>query len=120
MPVLGLLKRGGWVYAKVIPDTKSHTLKSNIEPRVVPDNMVHSDHYRSYNVLAVFAFEHCRIHHSGRFADKQNHRNGIENFWNQAKRHLRRFNRITKSHVPLFLKECEWWFNTPNPRMQLQ
>ena len=36
--------------------------------------------------------------------------NGIENFWNQAKRHLRRFNGVPKqSH--LFLKECEWRFN---------
>jgi len=28
------------------------------------------------------------------FADQKNHINGIENFWNQAKRHLRRFNGI--------------------------
>jgi len=35
-----------------------------------------------------------RINHSALFADKQNHINGIENFWNQAKRHLRKFNGI--------------------------
>ena len=29
------------------------------------------------------------INHSKLFADKQNHINVIENFWNQAKRHLR-------------------------------
>ena len=29
------------------------------------------------------------INHSKLFADKQNHINGIVNFWNQAKRHLR-------------------------------
>ena len=120
VPVFGLLKRGGRVYAKVIPDTKSHTLKSIIEQRVVPDSIVYSDHYRSYNVLDISAFKHFRINHSERFADKQNHINGIENFWNQAKRHLRRFNGIPKSHFPLFLKECEWRFNTPNPRTQLQ
>ena len=39
--------------------------------------------------------------------------NGIENFWNQAKRHLRRFNGIPKAHFPLYLKECEWRFNNP-------
>lgn len=37
-------------------------------------------------------FHHERINHSTLFADKQNHINGIENFWNQAKRHMRRFN----------------------------
>jgi len=120
VPVFGLLKRGGRVYAKVIPDTKSHTLQSIIEQRVVPDSIVYSDHYRSYNVLDVSGFKHFRINHSERFADKQNHINGIENFWNQAKRHLRRFNGIPKSHFPLFLKECEWRFNTPKPKTQLQ
>jgi transposase len=120
VPVFGLLKRSGRVYAKVIPDTKGPTLKHIIEQRVVPDSIVYSDHYRSYNVLDVSAFKHFRINHSERFADNQNHINGIENFWNQAKRHLRRFNGIPKSHFPLFLKECEWRFNTPTPRSQLQ
>ena len=120
VPVFGLLKRGGRVYAKVIPDMKSHTLQSIIEQRVVPDSIVYSDHYRSYNVWDVSGFKHFRINHSERFADKQNHINGIENFGNQAKRHLRRFNGIPKSHFPLFLKECEWRFNTPKPKTQLQ
>ena len=119
VPVFGLLKRGGRVYEKVIPDTKGHTLKSIIDQRVVPDSIVYSDHYRSYNVLDVSGFKHFRINHSERFADKQNHINGIENFWNQAKRHLRRFNGIPKAHFPLFLKECEWRFNHPHPRTQL-
>ena len=34
-------------------------------------------------------FIHYRINHSKEFADRQNHINGIENFWNQAKRVLR-------------------------------
>ncbi|OOG97161.1 hypothetical protein B1A91_05770, partial [Neisseria meningitidis] len=45
------------------------------------------------------------------FAERQNHINGIENFWNQAKRHLRKFNGIPKAHFELYLKECEWRFN---------
>ncbi|RPD00919.1 DDE transposase, partial [Neisseria meningitidis] len=39
-----------------------------------------------------------RINHSTHFAERQNHINGIENFWNQAKRHLRKFNGIPKAH----------------------
>jgi len=38
-------------------------------------------------------FHHRRINHSTLFAKERNHINGIENFWNQAKRHLRRFQR---------------------------
>ena len=37
------------------------------------------------------------------FAERQNHINGIENFWNQAKRHLRKFNGIPKEHFELYL-----------------
>ena len=43
VPVFGLLKRGGRVYAKVIPDTKSKTLMGIIQKRIVPDSIVYSD-----------------------------------------------------------------------------
>ena len=120
IPVFGLLKRGGKVYAKVIPDTRSSTLLSIIQARIVPDSIVYTDGYRSYNVLDVSDFKHYRINHSKRFAKAKNHINGIENFWNQAKRHLRRFNGIPKQHFHLFLKECEWRFNNPDSTEQLR
>jgi transposase-like protein len=41
-----------------------------------------------------------RINHREQFADRGNHINGIENFWNQAKRHLRRYNGIPRAHFP--------------------
>ena len=85
-----------------------------------PDSIVYTDHYRSYNVLDISEFKHYRINHSKLFADKQNHIDGIENFWNQAKRHMRKFNGVPKSHFPLFLKECEWRFNNPKPKSQLK
>ena len=60
------------------------------------------------------------INHSKLFADKQNHINGIENFWNQAKRHMRKFKGVPKENFPLFLKECEWHFNNPKPKVRLR
>jgi transposase len=119
VPVFGILKRGGKVYTKVISDTKSKTLMGIIQNKVVPDSIVYTDSYRSYNVLDVSEFKHYRINHSKLFADKQNHINGIENFWNQAKRHMRKFNGVPRKQFPLFLKECEWRFNNPSPQMQL-
>jgi transposase len=119
VPVFGLLKRGGKVYAKMISDIKSSTLQAIMEEKIVPDSIVYSDTFPSYNVLDVSAFKHCRINHAKLFADRKNHINGIENFWNQAKRHMRRFNGIPREHFPLFLKECEWRFNNPNPDDQL-
>jgi transposase len=109
--VFGLLKRAGKVYATMIDDTRSSTLSGIIRQRVKPDSVVYTDSYRSYDVLDVSEFKHFRINHRHGFVDRSNHINGIENFWNQAKRHLRRYNGIPKQHFHLFLKECEWRFN---------
>jgi transposase len=119
IPVFGLLKRGGKVYTKIIPDASSATLFPIIERKVIPDSIVYSDCWRGYNVLDVSDFKHYRINHSKLFADKKNHINGIENFWNQAKRHMRKFNGVPKEHFGLFLKECEWRFNNSDPSSQL-
>ena len=120
VPVFGLLKRGGRVYTQIISDAKSGTLMPIIERKVIPDSIVYSDCWRGYNVLDVSDFKHYRINHSKLFANKHNHINGIENFWNQAKRHMRKFNGVPKEHFGLFLKECEWRFNTPDPKAQLK
>ena len=109
--VFGLLKRGGKVYTAVIPNAKTETLLPIIQEKVTPDSVVYTDTFRAYNALDVSDFHHRRINHSKLFARKNNHINGIENFWNQAKRHLRKFNGIKKENFYWFLKECEWRFN---------
>jgi transposase len=115
VPVFGLLKRGGRVYTKIIFDASSAKLFPIIERKVVPDSIVYSDCRRGYNVLDVSDFKHFRINHSKLFADKANYFNGIESFWSQAKRHMRKFNGVPKEHFGLFLKECEWRFNNSDP-----
>ena len=120
VPVFGLLRRKGKVCTKIIPDASLATLYPITERKVVPDSIVYSDCWRGYNVLDVSEFKHCRINHSKLFADKQDYINGIETFWNQARRHLRKFNGVPREHIGLFLKECEWRFNNPNPQNQLR
>ncbi len=111
VPVFGLLKRGGKVYTAIVPDAKASTLLPIIREKVTPDSIVYTDSFRAYNALDVSGFHHLRINHSKLFADKRNHINGIENFWNQAKRHMRKFNGVPKDNFHWFLKECEWRFN---------
>lgn len=118
--VFGILKRGGKVYTKVVNDTKSETLIPLITRKIAPDSVVYTDCYRSYNALDVSDFYHERINHSALFANGKNHINGIENFWNQAKRVLRKYNGIPKESFPLFLKECEFRFNYGTPKQQLK
>jgi transposase len=114
--VFGLLKRGGKVYTAIIPNARTETLLPIIREKVEPDSVVYTDAFNAYNALDVSEFHHRRINHSELFAESQNHINGIENFWNQAKRHLRRFNGIKPENFHWFLKECEWRFNGGNHR----
>jgi transposase len=118
--VFGILKRGGKVFTKLVDDTKTTTLMPVIIRKIAPDSVVYTDCYRSYNALDVSDFRHERINHSALFAAGKNHINGIENFWNQAKRVLRKYNGIPKKSFPLFLKKCEFRFNYATPKQQLK
>ena len=111
VPVFGLLKRGGKVHAIVIPNAQQNTLLPIIRGKIEPDSIVYTDGFSSYDALDVSEFRHARINHSETFVEAHNHINGIENFWNQAKRHLRRFNGVPRQSFVLYLKECEWRFN---------
>lgn len=117
VPVFGILKRGGKIYTQVIENAEAKTIVPIIKKRVEPDSIVYSGTFRSYNSLAVEGYRHVRINHSLAFAtSKRNRINGIENFWNQAKRHLRKFNGVPKQTFNLYLKECEWRFNNGSPK----
>lgn len=108
------------MFTKVVSDTKTIALMPLITNKVAPDSVVYTDCYRSYNALDVSDFHHHRIDHSALFAAGKNHINSIENFWNQAKRVLRKYNGIPKESFPLFLKECEFRFNYGTPKEQLK
>lgn len=87
----------------------------------MPDSIVYTDCYKSYNELNMSEFSHHRINHTTPFCrTPKNHIYGIENFWNQAKRILRKYNEIDRKPFPLFLKECEFRFNFGTPKEQLK
>ncbi|MFK5246323.1 IS1595 family transposase [Glaesserella parasuis] len=114
--VLGILKRQGKVFTVVVNDTQTTTPMPVIARKIKPDSWVYTDTYHSYDALDVSEFHHERISHSELFTVKQNHINGIENFWSQAKRILRKYNGIDRKSFPLFLKECEFRFNFGAPK----
>lgn len=59
-------------------------------------------------------------HRKGLVSQREYHINGIENVWNQAKRHLRRFNDLPKGSFHWFLKEYEWRVNGGGHKALLQ
>ncbi len=118
--VFGILKRGGRVYALPVADATSQTLLTALKTRVKADSVVYTDSLASYNILDVSGFKHHRVNHNRSFVTRRgNHINGIENFWNQSKRVLRKYNGVPRKHFFLFLKECEFRFNYGTPKQQL-
>ena len=118
IPVFGILKRGGKVYTQMVPNVQRRTLEPILEAKVAADSVVYTDGLSSYDALDVSRFHHYRINHSKEFSEGRRHINGIENFWNQAKRFLRQYNGLKKENFELFLKECEWRFNHSDPKKQ--
>ena len=108
------------MYALPVADATSATLLTALKTKVLADSVVYTDSWASYNILDVSGFKHRRVNHSKTFVNRRgNHINGIEKFWNQSKRVLRKYNGVPRKHFFLFLKECEFRFNYGTPRQQL-
>lgn len=112
IPVIGLLKRNGRVYTKIVADCTREELMPVIKGKVLEGSTVYTDGWKSYDGLILYGYKHRRIyHHKNEFARKRNHVNGIESFWSYVKRRLRKFNGVPKDKFLLYLKESEWRFN---------
>ena len=112
--VFGLLKRNSKVYTVVAPNAQSATLLPMLHEKVKPDSITPILTVVMMclisAILAIFASITARILLKIITT---------ENFWNQAKRHLRKFNSIPKAHFELYLKECEWRFNNSEIKSQI-
>ncbi len=112
IPVIGILKRQGKVYATVIPDASSKTLVPIIEKLVAKSKTnVYTDKWRSYDGLVLSGYKHYRINHSQEFVRNHNHINGIESFWSYVKLKMRKHNGIARHKFYFYLKESEFRFN---------
>jgi transposase len=110
-PVIGLLTRGGKIHTVMVPNTREDTLLPILRTRINPDALVYTSAPHVSDALNRLGVRHRRVNQNDRFAPGPAHVNGIENFWNQSKRHLRKYNGIPGHHLHLYLKECEWRFN---------
>ncbi|HAZ17011.1 MAG: Transposase [Parcubacteria group bacterium GW2011_GWA2_43_13] len=112
IPVVGILKRNGTVYTRIIHDASRRSLLPIIEELVEKSRSnIYTDQWRSYDGLVLSGYQHHRINHSQEFANSHNHINGIESFWSYMKRKMRKHNGISRSRFELYLKEAEFRFN---------
>jgi transposase-like protein len=112
IPVVGLLKRNGIVYTKIIPNASRSAIWPTIHKLVDKSKSnVYTDKWRTYDGLVFQGYKHYRINHSKEFAKSHNHINGIESFWSYVKRKMRKHNGISRNKFYLYLKESEFRFN---------
>ena len=111
-PVFGLLKRGDKVFVTIVPACSRESLMPIIQGLILEHSTIYTDGWKAYDGLVLNGYEHYRVFHSeNEFARGKNHVNGIENFWNFAKRRLAKFNGCSSDAFVLHLKECEWRYN---------
>jgi transposase-like protein len=83
--VMGILERGGYVRAQVVPSRKRGVLQSEVKKHVEAGAALYSDALASYDGLAS-EYAHKVVDHAEKYVDGQVHTNGLENFWSLLKR----------------------------------
>ena len=114
--VFGLLKRGGKVCTRVVPDVTRGTSTRVIEGKASKDPIMCTDGFASCDGLVDWG---CRHHYrvsrgengSVERGNPGNHIDGIESFWGYAKNRPVRYQGIPEEDFYLHLRECEFRFN---------
>ena len=112
IPVVGLLKRGGHVYVKIVKTCSKAALQPIIRGQVLSQSTIYTDGWSAYEGLVLDGYKHHRIHHhKDEFARGKNHINGIESFWSFAKLRMSNKRGIRTQHFLTHLLECQWRWN---------
>lgn len=112
IPVVGVLKRGGKVYTKVVESCSRQQILPILKGKILEDSTIYTDGWKSYHGLIYQGFHHYRIYHSkNEFARGKNHINGIESFWGFTKTRMQKLRGIRKEKFVIHLKESEWRWN---------
>ncbi len=64
---------------------------------IISGSVVCTDFCCLYNTLGVSRLKHYKINHSKLFTQKLSYIDGIENFWNEVRIHMRKFNKNTRT-----------------------
>ncbi len=116
-PVFGMVERGGKgrVLAYVTPDVKAATLFPIIEEKILPQSIVYSDEYSTYDRLATPAngYDHRRIKHAQKiYVMGDVHTQTIEGFWSLIKRGIGGvYHSVSRKYLQTYLDEYSFRYN---------
>ncbi len=111
--VLGMVERGGRVFATPIANVKRATLLPHVIERVLPASLIYTDELHSYKVLSAHGYEHRRIHHREKiYVSGDVHTNTIEGFWSLVKRGIDGvYHAVSAKHLQGYLNEYAWRYS---------
>ena len=99
------------VRLRIIPDTDQDSIELFLWHNVDPVTLVRTDAHTSYTQIEWMGYGHdWEVHERGQLEKTV----PIERVWSFSKWHLRRmYHHVWARNLPLFLREIEWRFSTP-------
>ena len=119
-PVFGMARRktgkgkkDGRVAAKMVGDATADTLLPHIKEAVLPQSVVYTDEWRSYDRLGKMGYEHSRVAHSQSiWVSGDTHTNTIEGFWSLLPRGIGGvYHAVSDKYLQSYLDEYVFRYN---------
>jgi transposase len=111
--VVGMVQRKGEVRAFVAADVKSDTLLGLVREHVLPQSLVFTDDFPSYDRFESRGYKHRRINHSEKvYVVGDTHTNTIEGFWSLVKNGIRGvYHSVGRHYLQTYLDEYSFRYN---------
>ena len=112
-PVLGIAQRKGKVAALTTKDVQSTTVFPIVKEHVVPESMVYTDEFRTYDSLRKQGYAHKRVHHASKvWVVGDGHTNTIEGFWSLLKRGVNGvYHAVSQKYLQSYINEYSFRYN---------
>ena len=111
--VLGMVKRGGKVSARVVKDATTFSLYPHIGKTVATGTKVFTDEHQTYMNMPKARFDHEAVtHRTGVFVSGNVHTQTIDGFWSLLKSGIRGvYHSVSPKHLQGYLNEYVWRYN---------
>lgn len=111
--VFGVYEREGKLFAKKIDNVKSSTLIPLIKENTIPNAIIYTDEYPSYNKLNQEGYIHEIVNHAEKvYVIDDVHVNSIEGFWSLLKRGINGvYHSVSPKHLDKYINEYVFRYN---------
>ncbi len=112
--VVGAVKRGGRVVARVIANNSMETLHAFVSEMVSTKvSLIASDEWKGYNALKHDGYNHETVNHNeGEYVRGNVHTSTIDGFWSLLKRGVMgTYHKVSAKYLPLYIQEFQFRYN---------